>query len=406
MFIPDKTLLHLFGGLGENNLLQSDIAIYLDIMPEPFKNLFNRTVIGGMGEHFSRAWPGFDRVAFFKMASKNLDTLELKERSAQITDAIAAFLPGNFEQAAEIMLASLSPDDEAGIASTESRSLGIAGWAIMPMSHYVGLYGLQSFELSMALFREMTKRFSSEFGIRFFLLEETVKTLSVLETWTRDPNRHVRRLVSEGTRPRLPWAMRLPAFIEDPSPVLALLEVLKDDEEEYVRRSVANNLNDIAKDHPDRVAQTAERWLKGAGKDRTRLVRHACRTLIKQGHQGTLRALGYGPPRIDLKKLELSSPRVQFGDALEFELCLLSTSGRPQSLIIDYAIHHRKANGTTAPKVFKWKNTTLGPLTALSAKRKHAFRKITTRVYYPGTHVLEIFVNGISLGSRNFELIM
>ena len=359
-----------------------------------------------MGEHFSRAWPEFDRFAFVKMASQNLDQLELKERSVQITDAMTAFLPGNFEKAAEIMLLSLSPDDGADIESAESSQLGISGWAIMPMSHYVGLFGLQSFEASMELFRAMTKRFSSEFGIRFFLLEEPERTLSVLETWTRDPSHHVRRLVSEGTRPRLPWAMRLPAFIEDPAPVLRLLEALKDDSAEYVRRSVANNLNDIAKDHPDVVAHTAKRWLKEAGKDRQRLVRHACRTLIKQGHQGTLRALGYRPPRIDLKKLELLSPRVLFGDALEFELSLVSTCGDSQALIIDYAVHHRKANGTTTAKVFKWKNTTLGPLKILSAKRKHAFRKITTRVYYPGTHVLEILVNGISLGSRNFELIM
>jgi 3-methyladenine DNA glycosylase AlkC len=375
-------------------------------MPEPFKNMFNRTIIVGMGEHFSRAWPEFDLAAFVKMASQNLDTLELKERSAQITGAMAAYLPGNFAHAAEIMLASLGPDSGAGIGSAELGSQGIAGWPIMPMSHYVGLYGLQSFELSMALFREMTKRFSSEFGIRFFLLEEPEQTLSVLETWTRDPSHHVRRLVSEGTRPRLPWAMRLPAFIEDPSPVLSLLEVLKDDADEYVRRSVANNLNDIAKDHPDLVAQIAERWLKGAGKERARLVRHACRTLIKQGHQGTLRALGYGPPRIDLKRLELLNSRVLFGGELEFKLCLVSTSDRPQPMIIDYAIHHRKANGATTPKVFKWKNTTLGPLTTLSAQRKHAFRKITTRVYYPGTHILEILVNGISLGSRDFELVM
>jgi len=230
--------------------------------------------------------------------------------------------------------------------------------------------------------------------------------LSVLKTWVDDPNCNVRRLISEGTRPRLPWAMRLPAFMADPAPILPLLEALKDDSEEYVRRSVANNLNDIAKDHPDIVARIAGQWLTGADRNRKRLLRHACRTLIKQGHQGTLKALGYGPPRVELEKLGIFTPRVPFGAALEFELWLTSTADYAQPLIIDYAIHHRKASGRTTPKIFKWKTTTLAPLETLRAKRKHAIKKITTRVYYPGAHLLEIFVNGVSIGREDFELVM
>lgn len=375
-------------------------------MPEPFKNLFNRTIISGMGDCFANACPEFDRTAFVAAAAKNLDALELKERSAQITAAMASFLPDDFATAAEIMQASLASDDERDIGGAEVNSLGIAGWAIMPMTHYVGLYGLGHFDLSMNLLKEMTKLFSSEFGIRFFLLKEPQRTLSVLEKWTLDPSLHVRRLVSEGSRPRLPWAMRLPAFIDDPAPVLPLLEALKDDKEEYVRRSVANNLNDIAKDHPHIVARIASRWLKGADKDSKKLVRHACRTLIKQGHRETLTALGYGSPRIKMEKLDILTPRVSFGDALVFDLCLTSTSKRAQALIIDYVIHHRKANGGTRPKVFKWKTMKLAPHFAHTAKRKHAIKNITTRVYYPGAHRLEILVNGVSLGGKNFELDM
>ncbi len=200
--------------------------------------------------------------------------------------------------------------------------------------------------------------------------------------------------------------MRLPAFIDDPSPIIPLLEALKDDKEEYVRRSVANNLNDIAKDHADLVARIAENWLKGASKDRRRLVRHACRTLIKQGHRGTLRALGYGYPAIELEKLRILTPRVMFGDALEFDLSLSSTSDSEQAMIIDYAIHHRKANGGATPKVFKWKVTTLAPFAGFATKRRHAIRKITTRVYYPETHRLEILINGVSFGGGDFELVM
>ncbi|MBT6595001.1 MAG: DNA alkylation repair protein [Nitrospina sp.] len=375
-------------------------------MPEPFKNLLSKTVITGMGKHFARAWPEFDRAAFIAAATKNLNALELKERSVQITSTMATFLPDDFHRAAAIMLAALAPDDWDDAGNPEVDDRGIVGWAVMPMTHYVGLYGLKHFPLSMTLLKEMTKRSSSEFGIRFFLLEEPKRTLSTLEKWTRDPSQHVRRLVSEGTRPRLPWAMQLPAFVKDPAPILPLLEMLKDDEEEYVRRSVANNLNDIAKDHPDRVAKIAGQWLAGASKDRKKLVNHACRTLIKKGHQKTLKALGYGPARIELKKLKILTARVAFGDALLFELCLTSTSKKPQPLIIDYAIHHRKANGSTTAKVFKWKKITLESCATLSAKRKHAIKKITTRVYYPGTHKLEIMVNGVSLGTKTFKLVM
>ncbi len=374
-------------------------------MAEPFKNLFNEQIITSMGAHLTNAWPEFDCSGFTAMATNNLDALELKERSMQITKALVAFLPDDFEHAATVMLESLAPEDGYEIDWNDSDE-GIVGWAIMPMVDYVGLHGLEHFDLSMTLFKEMTKRSSSEFGIRFFILAEPERTLSVLKTWLDDPNHHVRRLISEGTRPRLPWAMRLPVFIENPAPVLLLLEALKDDKEEYVRRSVANNLNDIAKDHPDIVAQIAKQWLKGADKNRKKLVRHACRTLIKQGHKATLKALGYDAPCVKLEKLDISTPHVEFGEALYFEMSLISTSEQEQNLIIDYAIHHRKANGKTSPKIFKWKTGTLAPSETLFAKRKHAIKKITTRTYYPGIHRLEIFVNGVSLDSKEFELIM
>jgi len=375
-------------------------------VPEPFKNLFNEDVINGMGEQFALAWPDFDQVGFVSTANNNLDALELKQRSDQITGAMATYLPADFEKAATIMLASLAPEDEHDFRRRQAGPRGLSGWAVMPMANYVGIYGSEFFDLSMHLFKEMTKRSSSEFGIRFLLLEEPERALSVLREWTSDPNKHVRRLVSEGTRPRLPWGMRLPAFVEDPTPLLPLLEALKDDDEEYVRRSVANNLNDIAKDHPDLVAKIAGAWLKNASKDRQRLVKHACRTLIKQGHKGTLEALGFGPPRIDIKQMAILTPRVLFGNSLEFELSLCSTTKQSQRLIIDYAIHHQKANGRTTAKVFKWKTITLEAQAIHFATRKHAIRKITTRTYYAGTHSVEILINGVSCGREDFELEM
>ena len=357
-----------------------------------------------MATHFQRHYAEFDTTGFIRTAGDNLDALELKARSEQIINAMIDYLPSNFEKAGAIMLASLKiPSDDNVFAESVDKD-GIAGWAVMPMTHYVGLSGLENFDLSMNLLKQMTKCSSSEFGIRFFLLDSPAKTLAVMKDWTGDANQHVRRLVSEGTRPRLPWAMQLPGFIKDPAPLIGLLESLKDDDKEYVRRSVANNLNDIAKDHPDLVAEIAAKWMRGAGPERRKLVRHACRTLIKKGHKRTLQILGYGPPKIRSVDIEMMTPEVKFGSAMQFNLSICSDSGEEQALMIEYIIHHQKANGSTSPKVFKWKNTTLPANETLAASRKHAFKKITTRQYYSGRHRVEVMVNGVSVGIADFEL--
>ena len=373
-------------------------------MPEPFKNLFNVEKIRGMAMHFQRHWSQFDATGFVRVAGNNLDALELKARSTQITDAMIEFLPTDFEKAGDIMLASLKIPTDDNVFAESVDDDGIAGWAVMPMTHYVGLRGLDNFELSMNLLKQMTKCSSSEFGIRFFLIDSPERSLPVLKSWTDDSNQHVRRLVSEGTRPRLPWAMQLPEFIRAPLPVLDLLEKLKDDDKEYVRRSVANNLNDIAKDHPDLVAEIAAKWMRGASQQRIKLIRHACRSLIKKGHKKTLQTLGYGPPKIRSNGIEMLTPEVKFGNSMQFNFSLSSDSPEEQALMIDYIIHHQKANGSTSPKVFKWKNFNLMPGKTVNSVRKHAFRKITTRVYYPGMHSVEVVVNGVSMGTANFEL--
>lgn len=362
-------------------------------MPEPFKNFFNPKLIRMMAKHLCTQWSEFEGDLFIATAEENLDGLELKERSRQITEALIQHLPKDFTKAGDIILASVG-------------ETGISGWGIMPMTHYVGLLGHDHFDLSMRLLKEMTQYFSSEFDIRYFLLNSQNKTLSMLKIWATDTNYHVRRLVSEGSRPRLPWAMKLPQFIKDPAPVIELLEMLKDDEEEYVRRSVANNLNDIAKDHPDLVSEIASRWIKGAGRERKRLIRHACRTLIKKGHKKTLQILGYKSPKIHEINLEILTPEVVFGKNLEFELSFISSEKHNQAIIIDYTIHHQKANGKTSPKVFKWRATILQSKDTLKSVKKHAFKKISTRVYYPGIHRLEIMVNGVSVTTANFLLLI
>ena len=375
-------------------------------MPEPFKNLLNSAAITDMADHLAQAWPDFDTNGFIAAAARDLDALELKQRSAQITRALEQFMPSDFAEAVRILLESLDPDPDQPIGELDkgTSERGIRGWPVMAMADYVASRGHHNLTLSLDTLKQMTSRFSSEFAIRPFLRDHTEETLKTLALWTADANPHVRRLVSEGTRPRLPWGMQLKRFVADPAPVVELIERLKDDPSEYVRRSVANSLNDIAKDHPDLVAEIARSWLADAPKERKRLVRHALRSLVKAGHPGALEALGYRRAEVVLRRLAVLTPSVQVGDVLEFEVELASGSDAAQPLIIDYAVHHQRANGTLSPKVFKWKTVELAPGGVRQACTRHSFRPVTTRPYYPGRHRVELLVNGDAIGAADFEL--
>lgn len=372
---------------------------------EPFKEFINLKVIETLGDILSRVYPGFERAKYVKLAGRGLGDLELKQRVVQVAKALDETLPISFEDLCPILVASLHPSEDTAREEVEFNAEGACGWAVWPLTELVAMRGLNHPELALSTLYEMTKRSTAEFDVRPFLDQHTELSLPIFMEWTQDPNRHVRRLASEGSRPRLPWGMRLQKFVEDPSLILPILNNLKDDPEEYVRRSVANNLNDIAKDHPDLVADIAAEWLEGASKDRQRLVKHACRTLIKKGHQKTLASFGYQPIEPTGVALSVQTPTVNYGETLEFDL---SMNGLPQGtgLMIDYAIHFVKANGKRAPKVFKWKDLKSHAAGGLEASRKHAIKPITTRVYYPGEHMIEIMVNGRSVAQAEFTLIM
>jgi len=372
---------------------------------EPFKEWMNPDVIKTMGGVFKRVYSDFDTDAFTRGACDSLSDMELKERMQHVMHCLDDLLPADFDSFANITLAALHPDEDTYERKVEFGPAGLTGFATWPLTDLVTKRGIGCPEKALPILKEVTKRFSAEFAIRPFLAEHTGYTLETLESWLGDPNWHVRRLISEGTRPRLPWGMRLHNFVEDPSTIIPFLEALKDDGEEYVRRSVANNLNDIAKDHPEKAAEIAKRWLKDASHNRTRLVRHACRTLIKQGHEATLDAFGYNPVKGAQAKLDINTPVVQYGDSLIFDFALTGgSSGQP--VMVDYAVHFMKANGSTAPKVFKWKDTVLDKNGSLSAIKKHAIKPITTRQYYAGEHHVEIFVNGVSVAKQTFTLEM
>lgn len=372
--------------------------------PSAFKDYFNRALVEDMARHLHRVWPPFDKKNFISAALRNFPALELKQRAHQIAAALGEHLPRDVPKALAVLTASLRP--LRGDDPDPNPASGIAGWAVWPYGEYVAARGLDHPRESLAALREITIRSTSEFAIRPFLVRHTKETLATLKEWAKDSNAHVRRLVSEGTRPRLPWGLQLKEFVKDPSPILPLLESLRDDPSEYVRRSVANSLNDIAKDHPDLIAALAGRWLKGASAARARLVRHACRTLIKNGHHAALKALGYEPAaKVKLAAFSLSPAKLRFGNSLALKARIVSMSRAPQKIVLDYIVHHRKKSGTSA-KVFKWKAFTLGAGETIELARAHAIRRITTRVYYPGVHRIEVMANGKALGEKRFTLVM
>ncbi|NNE34287.1 MAG: DNA alkylation repair protein [Rhodothermales bacterium] len=362
-------------------------------MPEPFKNLINPATVRSLAERMAETGR-FQKDAFVGDATDGLEDLELKDRIRHIAAALDRHLDDDYELALDHVLKSLPP--EAG--EDEAIGTGFATWAFC---QFVETYGQDHLELSVAAMYEITKRFSCEFAIRPYIAAEPQRLLEVLRTWAHDENVHVRRLVSEGSRPRLPWGMGLKIFQHDPEPVIALLDLLKDDPSEYVRRSVANSLNDIAKDHPDKVVEVAKRWMTNAPPERKRLVKHALRSLIKNGHSGALELFGYGAPDISVQ-FQLTNKRVELGDSVEFEVDVTCKSD--QSLLLDYAVHHMKANGKLTPKVFKWTTRKVSAGDVLSLTRKHAMKVVTTRKYYAGTHKIELLINGQSFGEEEFEL--
>jgi len=371
-------------------------------MAETFllKNIINPSLVQKMGENLHRAWNGFDRTGFEDAVIPRLEPLALTERSKLIREQLEVFLPSDFERSAAIMLASFGPEN------TRTEQLGYDTFYYLPFGMYVASNGLGHFETSMTVLCEITKRFTAEFPVRVFIERHPQQTMARLRDWASHENPHVRRLVSEGTRPRLPWASRLPVFQRDPAPVLELLELLKEDPELYVRRSVANNLNDIGKDHPDLVVQTLERWnaLKNPG---TRwIVKHASRSLVKSGHAEALRLLGYDPGAshaiLDLQ----CSRQVIFGEALEFSFRLRNDGPKAADFMVDFVVYFRKANGKLAPKVFKLASKRLKAGEELALGKKHPIKPITTRAYYGGMQRLALQVNGIETAARDFELIL
>ncbi|MFN3955284.1 MAG: DNA alkylation repair protein [Pararhodobacter sp.] len=369
---------------------------------EPFKNFLSPAVVRRIADHLVRVQPGLDHAAFMAPVLERLESLEMKARAGLIAEALHRALPADPGARAATLEAMLHPACNGG--GDGSDDSGLRGWAVWPLSMVIERHGLADFDGSLALLRHMTMRFTAEFAVRPFLIADQPRALAVMAGWLDDPNEHVRRLVSEGTRPRLPWGMRLPALIADPAPALPLLEALRDDPAGYVRRSVANHLNDIAKDHPALVCDLAGRWIVDAPPERRVLLRHACRGLIKAGDPAALAVFGQHAPQIAPAVPVLARDRLAMGEVLEFSVRLRSTAARDQTVSVDYLLYFRKADGSLRPKVFKGVTRSLAPGETWDFTRRHALRPVTTRRHYPGEHALALRINGQDTEAVAFDL--
>ena len=369
-------------------------------MAEPLKNQFGVEIPGKIARMISRSYPAFKQDAFVKDALDGYEALDLMPRGWKIARTLRGYLPVNYPAAAEILIASLGPK----LDKTEGN--GMETFLYLPHVCFVAEYGLDHFDVSMRAQHELTQRFTAEFSIRSFLERHTEATLACLKDWTKDPNPHVRRLVSEGTRPRLPWAPRLREFQKDPRPVLALLELLKDDPELYVRRSVANNLNDIGKDHPSLLVGTVRRWMKNATSERRWLVCHALRSAVKRAEPGALEVMGFGgEPKVSIGNVTIRPKRVVMGNSVEIAFEVTNTDTRSQHMLVDFRVHFVKANGKTSPKVFKLKAIELAPRETMQMGKAISLAEMTTRKHYTGAHKVDVVLNGHTKPLGKFELI-
>ena len=343
----------------------------------------------------------FPAQSFTKSALQGLDSLELKQRVNHLIKVLIQYLPTNFEQSAEILFQVKQHWDWG------SEDDVLSSFAAWPLIDYIAVAGIEQPTLALPLLKELTSLFSAEFAIRPFIEQHFELTYQTVLLWCDDHDEHVRRLASEGFRPRLPWASKLQSFCHDPSAILSLLERLKNDNSLYVRKSVANNLNDISKDNPAVVIQICRQWSENATKPRQWIIRHALRSLIKQGREEVFPLLGYSEQlELDVADFSLESKAVSLGDSLKIKACLRSKSTQLQKFVIDYKIHHVKANGTSSAKVFKWKNSSLQAQQEITLIKFHSFKFITTRKYYTGQHHVELLINGKSYGLLAFELIV
>ncbi|MFI5952209.1 DNA alkylation repair protein [Cryptosporangium sp. NPDC051539] len=324
-------------------------------------------------------------------AASGLGGLALRARADLLRDALLADVPGGYRELADVV---------------RTATPHLAGWMVWPVTTAVAARAVddgsdEAFDDAMAILAGLTGLLTAEFAIRTLLRHDLGRALAIALRWAGSDDTDVRRLASEGTRPYLPWAVRVPGLSAQTIPIL---DALYRDPSDYVRRSVANHLNDLSRDHPELVVTTAARWLEAPDARTAQVVRHGLRTLVKRGDPGALALLGYGKASVHVDGPTLDADVVWIGDAIEFRATVRNTGDEAARLAIDYLVYHRKANGSQTAKTFKLTTATLQPGEAAEIRRAHSFRVITTRRYYPGPHAIALQVNGVATPMATFEL--
>lgn len=367
-------------------------------MAEPLKDRFGPAIVRRLGGEVADAYRRFDRAAFERDALDGFDAIELLDRGWHLARVLQRHLPPAFPQAIRVLLDTL-PADKAPPGGMES-------FYYLPHTDFVRQFGLAHVEESLTALHQLTQMFTSEFAIRPFIEAQPELLIARLQAWTQDPSEHVRRLVSEGTRSRLPWAPRLRAFADDPGPVIELLERLRDDPSLYVRRSVANNLNDIGKDHPARLIKIAAEWMDGATAERQWVVRHALRSAVKKGDRAALKVLGYGArPMLQLVEHAIIPARPRMGGKVAITVTITNPTRRRQEAVVDLAVHFVKANGGTSPKIFKLANVALQGGESVTLRKTVSLAELTTRKHYAGRHAVTLQINGAVQPLGEFTLV-
>ncbi|WP_019639559.1 DNA alkylation repair protein [Paenibacillus fonticola] len=366
-------------------------------MAEPLKLVYNEEFLSGFAEKVKRVYSPFEGSSFIAdVLSEPWDELELKARIRKISSTLGRHLPGNYGEALNVLY---KIDEEC------------VGFPYLFFPDFIEVYGQagEHWELSMQALERFTSKSSAEFAVRVFLLREPERMLRQMMAWAKHPDEHVRRLASEGCRPRLPWGQALPMFKRDPGPMLPLLEKLKADPSLYVRKSVANNLNDIAKDHPSVVIQLAREWL-GDNPDTDWIVRHACRTLIRKADPEVMKLFGY-TESVDIAELittaalSINENILCIGEGSELSYDIQFREGEPVRARVEYGIDFVKAKGQTSRKLFRLVDRTFPGGSHLTGTRKHSWKDLTTRRHYPGEHRIILLVNGHEVASTNVKLV-
>lgn len=378
-------------------------------MAEPFKNMYNEQFFDRFTKDLKLVINDFDAHEFVsRIMDDEWENRELKQRCRHITTVLKEFLPTDYKDAIAKILELLdyvkSTYPDFSVIDDEKFGLTLEYGAIL--DNYVEQYGLDDYETSVRAIEKITQFTSCEFAVHPFIIKYPDEMMKQMLLWSKHEHWGVRRLASEGCRPRLPWAMALPNLKENPAPIIPILENLKNDPSRFVRLSVANNLNDIAKDNPETVIDLVKKW-RGESKEVDWIIKHGCRTLLKQGNPEMMELFGFDSviENISIDNFQIPTPKVKVGDSLEFSFKLLNHNDKKVRIRLEYAIYYQKANGTLTKKVHKISEKEYAADSVTQITRKHSFRVVTTRKLHLGLHQIAVIINGNEFEKYSFELV-